>query len=220
MNRKAIRDMLSKVDESYRLELLYRAIDRLAEEHLVEIFGELIRYADPDEVAGSTPDVFADVETFVEESERGGYYDSFEVNSQNCLDMSDGTARWIAECNRLLGRLDEVGEDEPTEDVAEAFDAIFALLRRINYGDDTIVFFADEGGAWQVGVAWQDVVPAWSRCLVTFETPESCADRMLALIDGFASFHHDEIVAAAAESLPAAHAQALMITAEERAHVR
>ena len=113
MNRKAIRDMLSKVDESYRLELLYRAIDRLAEEHLVEVFGELIRYADPDEVAGPTPDVFADVETFVEESEGGVKHDSFEVSLQNCPGSSDGTARWSAECNRTLGRLVEVTKEEP-----------------------------------------------------------------------------------------------------------
>lgn len=217
MNRKAIRDMLSKVGESYRLELLYRAIDRLPEEQMVDVFGELMRYCDQDELAGPTPDVFEEVETFVGESKKGAFYDDIDINSQNFTDKSDGTNRWIAECCRLLGLLVESTEVEPTQHTAEAFDSIFGLLRQINRGDDTIVFFADEGGAWQVGVEWESVVPVWSQCLATFEAPETCATKTLELIDEFASYHRETLVQAVTAVLPDEHARALTtITQESR----
>ena len=157
MNRRAIRNLLSTVDESYRLELLYRAIDRLPEEQLIGVFGDLIRYCDRAALARPTPDVFEEVTAFVEESKRGAYYDLVDVGSQ--MEMSAGTVRWIPECCRLLGLLVDASIEGSAQDVAEAFDSIFESLRRINHGDD-IVFLADEGGAWQVGVEWERVVPA------------------------------------------------------------
>lgn len=215
MNRKAIRDMLTKVGDSYRLELLYRAIDRLPEEQLVDVFGELMRYCDQDELAGPTPDVFEEVEQFVEESKRGVYYD--DPDSLPFGTHSDGTNRWIAECCRLLGLLVESSDEDPTQKVAEAFDSIFGLLRKINRGDDIIVFFADEGGAWQVGVEWDSVVPAWSQRLAVLEAPETCANKTLKLIDEFASYHRDTLVQSATEVLPNEHARVLTtITGESR----
>jgi hypothetical protein len=214
MNRKVIRNMLSKVDESYRLELLYRAVDRLPEEQLVEVFGALMRYCDQDELAGPTPDVFEDVSEFVGESERGAYYD--DPDSLPYGKHSDGTNRWIAECCRLLGLLVESSAEDPTQKVAEAFDSIFELLRQINRGDDTIVFFADEGGAWQVGVEWKSVVPAWSQCLATFETPEACATRTLKLIGEFAAYERDKLMKSATKVLPDEHARALTQATEEK----
>ncbi len=215
MNRKVIRDMLSKVGESYRLELLYRVIDRLPEEQLDDVFGELMRYCDQDELAGPTPDVFNEVKTFVEDSKRGAYYD--DPDSLPFGTHSEGTNRWIAECCRLLGLLVESSEEDPTPEVAEAFDSIFDLLRQINRGDDTIVFFADEGGAWQVGVEWESVIPAWSQCLASFENPETCAKRILELIDEFAAYERDKLVQAATKALPDEHARALTTAIKEKA---
>lgn len=42
---------------------------------------------------------------------------------------------------------------------------LFALLRRIDEDPDSVVFFADEAGSWQVGVDWREALPAYFRCL-------------------------------------------------------
>src|SRR5262249_24272214 len=39
----------------------------------------------------------------------------------------------------------------------------------IDEGHDDIVFFADEGGSWQVGIYWRKVFPPWFRCLSNSE---------------------------------------------------
>ena len=38
-------------------------------------------------------------------------------------------------------------------------DILFGLLNHIDKGNDSVVFFADEGGSWQVGVDWAKVLP-------------------------------------------------------------
>ena len=38
-----------------------------------------------------------------------------------------------------------------------------------------MVFFADEGGSWQVGVDWKSVLPADFRCLAETAGPEEFA---------------------------------------------
>lgn len=47
----------------------------------------------------------------------------------------------------------------------EAFELLFELLRHIDKGNDEIIFFADEGGSWAIGVDWRLVFPAYFRCV-------------------------------------------------------
>lgn len=42
------------------------------------------------------------VERFVEASRRGDYFETFNVNSKNCTELSNGTVAWIAEIGRML----------------------------------------------------------------------------------------------------------------------
>ena len=97
---------------------------------------------------------------FHDASLRGEHYESFNVNSKNYMDQSRGTAGFIAEFNRLLGTWGtciRVAAKGPRVLVRDAFEFLLELLRRIDEDPDdpdSIVFFADEGGAWQVGVDW------------------------------------------------------------------
>ena len=94
---------------------------------------------------------------FHDASLHGEHYESFNVNSKNYMDQSRGTAGFIAEFNRLLGTCIRVAAKGPRVLVRDAFELLLALLRRIDEDPDdpdSIVFFADEGGAWQVGVDW------------------------------------------------------------------
>jgi hypothetical protein len=70
---------------------------------------------------------------------------------------------------------------DPAE-VCQAFGIIFGLLDRIDEGEDAIIFFADEAGAWQVGVEWDTVLPPWFRVLSATSGPEEYGQRIVALL--------------------------------------
>jgi hypothetical protein len=101
------------------------------------------------------------------------------------MEISSGTETWFAECERLFNRcVAESGKNRPAE-VRESFEILLDLLRDIDKGSDEIVFFADEGGSWQVGVNWEDVLPAYFTCLSTTADPDEYAEAVTAVVDDF-----------------------------------
>ncbi len=148
----------------------------------------------PDVNAKAT--LLAEVQAFERASLEGEYYESFNVSSKNFLETSTGTRAWMAECRRLLGRCTEA-KKVPRAEVRDALERIFGLLRHIDEGHDDIVFFADEGGSWQVGVDWAKVFPCWFACLAATAPPEDYARHVLAVVDEFENFHRDKHLATA-----------------------
>lgn len=68
--------------------------------------------------------------------------------------------------------------------IAAAFDVLLALLRRLDEGEE-ILFFAEEGGSWQVGVDWERVLPAWFKCLSRTVSGEEYARRVEEVVERF-----------------------------------
>ena len=68
----------------------------------------------------------------------------------------------------------------------KAFDLLFALLRRIDADPDSVVFFADEAGSWQVGVDWRTALAAYFRCLADETPAEEYAREVDRVIEDFA----------------------------------
>jgi hypothetical protein len=94
-------------------------------------------------------------------------------------------------------------------DTRDAFDTIFALLRYIDDGHDDIVFFADEGGSWQIGVDWRKVFPAWFRCVARSTGAEDFASTVVATVDAFEVHARETFFAAARKIASAAQRRAL-----------
>lgn len=46
----------------------------------------------------------------------------------------------------------------------------------------TSLFFADEGGSWEVGVDWESVLPAWFRVLSATADPADYAQRITTIL--------------------------------------
>ena len=65
-------------------------------------------------------------------------------------------------------------------------DILFGLLSRIDNNPDDIIFFADEGGSWQVGVDWPRVLPVWFKVLSATTEPVEYVTRITTLL----SRHH------------------------------
>jgi hypothetical protein len=145
-------------------------------------------------------DLLADVKAFEKSSLAGEYYESFDVDSKNFIEHSRGTTGWIAECHRLLGRcVEQVRTAESAEPakLCQAFEIIFSLLDQIDECRDDIIFFADEGGAWQVGVDWERILPPWFKVLAATAAPDEYAKYITALLDHRYSRGRDKMLAVA-----------------------
>ena len=136
-----------------------RAIEIVPRAKLRALVGDMVRLDELAEGKRGAAPLLDEVRKFHEASLRGDYYDSFDVNSKNFMEKSEGTEAFIAEFDRLLGKCVRAAAKGPRAPVREAFELLFALLRRLDEDPDSVVFFADEAGSWQVGVDWRAVLP-------------------------------------------------------------
>jgi hypothetical protein len=143
------------------------------------------------------PSLLTAVKLFEKASLAGEYYESFDVNSKNCTQNSVGTCAWIAGYRRLLDRCVATAKQSDLAEVRAATDILFGLLNHIDECRDDVIFFADEGGSWQVGVDWDRVLPAWFKILAATAEPEEYAKRIKDMIDSHYSYGREKMLAIA-----------------------
>ena len=139
----------------------------------------------------------------------GDYYESFNVNSKNYMDKSPGTRSFIADFLRLLDLCVAAPGDSPAADVRVPMEILFALHRYIDECNDDVIFFADEAGAWQIGVDWRTVLPAWFRCLGKMVEPSEYARLVCEAIEDFEPHARVQHLAAARQAGTPAQRRAL-----------
>lgn len=208
--RKLSKKIRTKLDTDDLLILLDRAIELMPHELLPEIFSDFFDVnelsIDPEVPEESLLDA---VRIFSQESMVGSYYDSFDVNSRNFMDKSRGTINWIAEFDRLMERcFDESTSTEPAL-LRESFELLFNLLDEIDECRDDIIFFADEGGSWQVGVSWNVILPCYSKVLAAVAKPKEYAQNIILLIKRYAKHDFDRHIQEALEVANPAQKKAL-----------
>jgi hypothetical protein len=197
IDRDKLRVFVRRLEDADLLILLDRAIDLLPASRLGKLIEDYARPADlrPD---GSAPtDLLEAVRRFHAASLRREYYEDFMVNSKNYREMSKGTQRWIAECQRLLDLCMGASSTDRHAETRAAFELIFDLLGTIDDGGEEIVFFADEAGSWQVGVNWRKVMPAWFPHLAATSLPDDYAASVHAMISYFSNYDEKNLVEAA-----------------------
>ncbi len=213
IDREKLRVALRRMSEANLLCLLDEAIEMLPQSKLIKLAEEFWDPATlcPDDTTEGS--LLKDVKAFEKASLGGNYYEGFRVDSKNYMEQSAGTQTWIAECNRLLDRcVARARKGDPAE-VREAFETIFALLGRIDECLDDIIFFADEGGSWQVGVGWENVLPAWFTCLAATTEPEEYAHRVVEVVEKYVDHNRDKYLAKARRIATPAQRKALRETA-------
>lgn len=179
------------------LYMLEEAIDMLPPAQLIKLVKPFVGLAKLRPDSKDKGRLLTQVKAFEKASLADEYYETFNVNSKNYREKSAGMRTWIAECERLLDRcVAEAGRSDPAE-VCQAFEILFALLDRIDEDPDHIVFFADEGGSWQVGVDWEKVLPAWFACLAATTEPQEYARRVVEMIEEHDSDDKDKLLAKA-----------------------
>ena len=154
-------------------------------------------------------DLLTDVKAFQKRSLAGEYYESFDINWKNCEAQSMGTTAWIAEYGRFLKRC--VAEEKKGDPAAvrEAFDILFGLVDHIDQCFDEVLFFADDGGSWQFGEDWHEILPPWFRVLSATAAPEEYAERVLVMLKARCDFGRDKMLLAARKTATPGQRKAL-----------
>jgi hypothetical protein len=199
IDRDKLRAEVRKLGNEYVFYMLDDAIDLLPLSKLHKIakkYLDLKRLC-PDAESTTPASLLTAVKHFKIASLAGKYYESFGVNSQNYRQKSAGTCAWIAEFLRLLDRcLIDAKEHNPAV-VREAMDILFGLLNHIDQGHEDVIFFADEGGSWQVGVDWARVLPVWFKVLSATAEPAEFAERITALLSCHYRYGRNQMLAIA-----------------------
>ncbi|MBI4604125.1 MAG: hypothetical protein HY721_19380 [Planctomycetes bacterium] len=204
-----LRAAVRRLPKDVVCDLLDGAMGLLPERSIVKL---VKGHLEPRDLAPDSPrkgGLLGAVRNFHEASLRQDYYEGFEVNSRNFMEQSEGTQSWIAECNRLLGRCVETAKGRRFDEARQGFDALFSLLRKLNDSPDDIIFFADEGGLWQVGVAWERVLPAFFQSLAATAEPEEYAREATKVIEEFVAHDRKRYLAAARRAAKATQRRAL-----------
>ena len=199
LDRDKLRAEVRKLGSEYDFYMLDDAIGLLPMAKLHKIAKKYIdlKRLRPDAEKATRPNLLSDVNRFEKVSLAGEYYESFDVNSRNCTQQSTGTSAWIADYLRLLDRCVFNAKQSNPAEAREAMDILFGLLNHIDEGHDDDIFFADEGGSWQVGVDWAKVLPVWFKVLSATAAPEEYAGQITALISRHYRYGRDKMLAIA-----------------------
>ncbi len=183
IDREKLRTAIRKLGHQYVFSMLDDAIDILPPAKLEQLASQYL------DVKSLRPDVnrqktslLEDVLKFDKVSRASEYYESFNVNSKNCTEQSTGTTAWMAAFLKLLDRCVTEAVKGKAADVCRTFNILFGLLDAIDECNDDIIFFADEGGAWQVSVDWDEVLPPWFIVLSATTAPDEYAERICKLL--------------------------------------
>jgi len=209
IDRDKLRVLIRRLDGDDLLVLLDRAIDLLPKTKLPRLIQGYARPEDLRPDPASPSGLLGATRRFHADSLHGRYYEDFNVNSRNYRQKSRGTQRWIAECKRLLALCLAAVEAGQLQETRGAFELIFNLLYLINERPDAIIFFADEHGAWQIGVYWDEVMPVWFRCLAASAPPEEYAGLVHAMISYYVHYDSEKFMRAALRAASPDQAAAL-----------
>lgn len=177
MDRDKLRAAIRRHGTDYVFLMLDAAITLLPRAKLRRLAKEFLSADELRPDIEGEPRLLAEINAFRTASLAGKYYEAFAVNSRNFTETSSGTLAWMADCRRLLDRCTAEAKKGSPRIALQAFEVIFDLLERIDAGNDDIVFFADDGGSWALGIDWERVLPVWFRVLSAETTPNEYAQR-------------------------------------------
>ncbi len=190
------RSALRRQDRGLLLLLLERALAELPPARV----RRLLRGFVPEEAlaaAGAEPELLDEVRGFVDASLRREFYEDPSTASRKTSEKSRGTEAFIAEMDRLEHRCIVASRRGPQASTLASLELLLDLVRRVDADPDGILFCADEGGAWQLGMDWDRFLPAYFRCLASESTPEEFVERVNRAIDDFVHFARPRFIAAA-----------------------
>jgi len=198
-----LRCSLQSLSRGDLLVIAQRAIALVPGATLPALLGDRVQIDASVDMATEVTSLLHAVRRFHAASMGGKYYEDFPVSGRTCTEQSKGTDAFMAEFDRLVVRCVREADVGPRPAVREAFELLFGLLRHIDQCHDDVIFFADEGGSWNVGVAWRTVFPAYFRCLAETATADEFARIADQAIRDFAGHDRSHLLSGALRASPA-----------------
>ena len=213
----ALRRELQALPRGQLLVVAQRAIEMLPDAALRALLGDMIQIERHLQVTAPTPLLIDEVRDFGATSMSGRFYDDFAGHRRGHPQQSRGTDGFIAEFNRLLGRCVRQADPAAGAMTCESFEILFGLLRYINECLDDVVYFADDGGVWCIGVDWCTALPAYFKCLALNPSAEDFAQSVDRVIGDFAESDRARFMADARRVANTAQKACLDALAQQRA---
>jgi hypothetical protein len=190
----ALRRELQALPRGGLLVVAQRAIEMLPSAALPALLGDIVAIERSMQATAQAPSLLDEVRAFSASSLSGKFHEGFDVNGRSCTQQSRGTDAFIAEFDRLLGRCVLAAHSQASAIVCQGFEILFDLLRHIDEGLDDVVFFADEGGSWCIGVDWRKALPAYFSCLAQTTSAKEFAGSVHRVIGDFVDHDRDRFV--------------------------
>ncbi len=155
-------------DRGALLQVLVRALDEVPAEKLERVLRD---HFQPGAMGAKRDDthtsLLIEVIKFCELAESGHFH---EVIPYRGSEQSRATEEFVARFNAALDRcMAERGSASPA-DLRIAIEKLMDLSRKIDACQEEIVSFTDEGGSWQVGAAWDRVLPIYFKSVAETAT--------------------------------------------------
>lgn len=167
IDSNTLRAELRALPRGTLLLIAERAIELITRDQLDVLLGDIVQINEgpmepgsdePASIVGTS--LLGEVRSFHDGVMNGEFYEHVEINNTGRQEQSGGTDAFIAEFDRLMRSCVRASEDDIEPDVGDSFahevrrcfELLFALLRRIDKGNDDVLDFADDGSSLDVGV--------------------------------------------------------------------
>jgi len=184
IDREKLRTAIRRMGSEYIFYMLDDAITLLSEDKLRKV---VENYLDLTELCSDGTEkqgLLVEAKAFQAASRSGTYYNGAASHGRNREENPPETLAWIADCRRLLDRCaKQAAKHNKAAEVCQVFEIVFGLLDHIDACEDNLVFFADDGGTWQMGIDWEKVLPAWFSVLSATVEPADYARRIDAILN-------------------------------------
>lgn len=178
MNEEKLFRFLSTQEVSSLLELLRSAYEQMNTEQRRYVFGKTISVMPPESVNGKN--LLDQIKVFSRQSYSGYYYEPFEINSKNFMDVPEETEEWFEKMGDFLKASMQLTSQGEHKDAVNCFRKLFVLIGKMEEGDEIV--FGDEIGSWMIPGDEIAYHVAYFTSLAAISSPEEFTNTAVLLV--------------------------------------
>lgn len=178
MNKEQLFRFLSTQDFSKLLELLSSAYNQMDTEQRRDVFGKIVQTIPPEPVDGEK--LLAEIQEFVLQSLSGYYYEPFDINSKNFMEVPEETEEWFEKMGDFLKASVQLSSQNDHLHATVCFGELYKLIGRMEYGEEIV--FGDEIGSWMIPGDEKHHLAAYFTSLSAVSDPEEFIEAAIPLI--------------------------------------
>ena len=186
MDKKILFNLLKKETKGELIKLLEAACCEMNASQTRRVFGHVVEKAKPKKAEGKK--VQKEVNKFYKDSLAGKYYEPFDINSKNFMDMPEETEEWFENLNDHLLSSTQLSKQNDHLAAVDCFSLLYELIEKVENGEDII--FAHEYGMWMLPGDEKVYIKAYVLSLAATKSPEEYAKMTISIIrrDSYESF--------------------------------